>query len=212
MPRTLTTCLIAMLVLAAVPARGDAQSAMRDTPRDQTSALMTPGAHVRVKLPGEHAWTGRLVSVDGDSMFVRGASGGDTTLVRLSNVTQLDVSAGTRRSRHLVRNTVIGLGLGAGLGSLIGGGMSKGGCQKGDPCWENICFLCDYVTTTPYPPITDHAVAGTIIGGLAGGAFGLLVSRHRSHDWRPVSITRRRTGVSLTPWRGGIALACTARR
>ena len=212
MPPLLAKCLIAMVFLCAVSARGNAQSTTRDMRVDQTSALMTPGAHVRVKLPGEHAWTGTLVSIAGDSMLVRGTAGSDTTLVRVSRATRLDVSAGMRSSRHLVRNTVIGLGLGAGLGSLVGGGMTKGGCQKGDPCWENICFLCDFVTTTPNPAITDHAVAGTVIGGLAGGALGLLVSRHRSHDWRQVAVTRLRTAVSLTPRRGGVAIAYTARR
>ena len=73
-------------------------------------------------------------------------------------------------------------------------------------------WMPDYVTTTPYPPITDHAVAGTVIGGLAGGALGLLVSRHRSEDWRRVSVARRGTGVSLIPSRGGVAIAYSARR
>ena len=203
----LTKSFIAMLVLCAPLATASAQATTRDASHDQINALMTPGAHVRLKLPGEHTWTGTLVSLVGDSMFVRGASGSDTTLVRLSRTTRLDVSAGMRPSRHLVRNTVIGLGLGAGLGSLIGGAMTSGGCQKGDPCWDNFCFLCDFASGPPNPPITDHATGGTVIGGLAGGALALLVSRIRSEDWRPVSVGRRRATVTLSPGGGRVALA-----
>jgi hypothetical protein len=198
--------LIAMLLVATLSSAGSAQSSTRETGDGETSALVTPGAYVRVKLPGEHAWTGRLVSVSGDSMLVRGTSGSDTTLVRLSDATYVNVSAGMRSSRHLVRNTVIGLGLGSFIGWQVGRSMTQGGCKQGDPCWDNFCFFCDYVPPSN-PPITDHATAGTLVGGLAGGALGLLVSRHRSHDWRPMSITRRRTAVSLSPRRGSFAIA-----
>mgnify|MGYP003946090817 CR=1 FL=1 len=108
--------LIAMVLLATLSSGGSAQSSTRGAGDGETSALMTPGAHVRVKLPGEHAWTGTLVSLAGDSMLVRGTTGSDTTLVRLSQATYVSVSTGMRSSRHLVRNTAIGLG----LGSLIG--------------------------------------------------------------------------------------------
>ena len=204
---TLARSFVALLVLCAASARGNAQSPSPDTRRDSARALMTPGAQVRIKLPGEHVWTGTLVSLAGDSMLVRSASGSDTTLVRLSRTTRLDVSAGRRSSRHLVRNTVIGLAVGAGLGSGIGGGMTRGGCQKGDPCWENFCFLCDWVSGPPNPPVTDHGTAGMVIGGLVGGALGALVSRHRFEDWRPVSVARRRATVTLSPAGGSVALA-----
>lgn len=205
MSTMLARFLVAMVFLCALSAAGSAQSPTREMRRDEASAHMTPGAQVRVKLPGEHAWTGTLVMLAGDSMFVRGASGDDTTLVRLSQATYVNVSAGTRSSRHLVRNTAIGLGLGSLIGWQVGRSMTQGGCQKGDPCWENFCFLCDYVPP-PNPPVTDHATAGTLIGGLAGGALGLLVSRKRTTDWRPVSITRHRTSISLSPRGGRVAV------
>ncbi|MFL5618629.1 MAG: hypothetical protein ACJ79A_09575 [Gemmatimonadaceae bacterium] len=206
MYRIRATVLMAMLVLGATPASGSGQSMRRDTRRDETSDLMVPGARVRVKLPGEHAWTGTLVSVDGDSMLVYGTSASDTTLVRLSQATHLDVSAG-RSSRHAVRTTAIGFGLGALIGWQVGRANTRGGCQKGDPCWDNFCFLCDYVSGPPNPPVTDHAAAGTVIGGLAGGALGLLVGRYRTEDWRPVSVARRRTTVTLSPGGGSVAFA-----
>ena len=164
---------------------------------------MTPGARVRVKLPGEHVWTGTLVSVAGDSMFVRGSSDGDTTLVRLSRVTRLDVSTGKGSSPHLVRNMAIWLGVGAAAGWVTGTVTSRLGCEEVDACWPNIC-LRDCPTI---PPDKNREVAGTVIGGLAGGAIGLLVSRRPTEQWRPVSITRQRTSVSLSPGGGRIAIA-----
>ena len=202
--------LLAMLVLCAASPRGNAQSTTRDARHDETSGLLTPGVHVRVKLPREHAWTGTLVSLAGDSMFVRGTDGADTTLVRLSHVTQLDVSTGKRRSRHLVRNTMILTGIGAGLGWVTGRGMTRGGCTKGEYCWEHAVAF--YYEGGRNPPVTDHATAGTVIGGLAGGTVGLLVSRLRSEHWRPVSLARAGTEVSLVPSRGGVAIAYSARR
>jgi hypothetical protein len=194
----------ALLFLGAVSTRGGAQGTPRDAQSEQASALMSPGAHVRVKLPGEHAFTGTLVSLAGDSMFVRGASENDPTLVSLSQAARVDVSAGMRPSRHLVRNTAIGLGLGAFVGLQVGSNMTRGGCQKGDPCWEDPClFNCDYTIA----PITNHAVPGAVIGGLTGGALVFLVSRRHTEDWRPVSNPRRRTSVTLSPGGGRVAIA-----
>jgi hypothetical protein len=138
---------------------------------------------------------------------VHGAAGADTTLVRLSQVTSLEVSTGKRRSRHAVRNMVIGAALGGGLGWVIGSGMTSGGCQKGDPCWDNICFLCWAVEVTPVPPVRDRATAGTVIGGLTGGAFALLLSRKSTDAWRPVSVPPRRMAVTMSPRGGGVAIA-----
>jgi len=204
MSRLIASTLIALLVLGAAPAAGIGQAATRDAPRQELGVLMTPGAHVRVKLPGEHAWTGTIVSLADDSMLVRGASGSDTTLVRLSQVTQLQVSAGMRQSRHLVRNTAIGVVAGGALGWMVGRGMVSGGCSKGDYCWEHA--LQFWYDGGKSPPVTDHATAGTVVGGLVGGTLGLLVSRLRREDWRPVSVTPRRTAVTLSPGGGMVAI------
>lgn len=209
MSRIITAALTALVVVCAASANGSAQSATRAVRGDQTSDLMTPGARVRVKLPGEHAWMGTLVSVAGDTLLVRGASAAETTLVRFSQVTQLDVSAGLRRSRHLVRNTVIWTAAGAFVGWQIGRGMTSGGCRLGDPCSAQlVCVLgCYSVDMTPAPPIRDHAAAGTVTGGLAVGAVALLLSSHRSEDWRRVSDAPRRTSVTLSPSGGRVTVA-----
>ena len=200
----IASTLVALLALGATPPAAMGQSATRDVARLQTSALMTPGAHVRVKLRGEHAWTGTLVSLAADSMLVHGASGIDTTLVRLSQVSELYVSAGMRRSRHLVRNTAIGVVAGSGLGWVVGRGMVSGGCTKGEYCWEHAVQF--YFEGGSSPPVTDRATVGTVVGGLVGGTVGLLVSRLRREDWRPVSVPSRRTTVTLSPGGGRVAI------
>lgn len=210
MSSMLARLLVALLLLGAVSAGGSAQAAPRDAHRYESSALLTPGAHVRVKLPREHAWTGRLVALKGDTMLVRDESGRDTSLVSLSQPARVDVSAGMQHSRHLVRNTVIGLGLGSSIGWLVGSSMVSGGCNLGDPCSNNtFCFLCDFppANYVAPPPVYDHATSGTVIGGLIGGTFAALVSLHRSEDWRPVTITRRRTAITLTAGGGRVAIA-----
>ena len=200
MSRAITSSLTVLLVLCVASTEGSGQSPTREARYDETSALLTPGAHVRVKLPGERAWTGTLVSLANDSMLVRGASGADTTLVRLSRVTRLEVSAGKRRSPHLIRNTAIGVAIGSGLGWVIGTAMQSGGCDRHDPCWLDLWG-------PPTPPPTDHAMEGTLIGGLAGGALGVLGSRARTEDWRPVSVTPRGTTVRLSPRGASVAIA-----
>jgi hypothetical protein len=210
MSSTLARLLVAMLLLGAVSAAGSAQFAPRDARRNETSVLLTPGAHVRVRLPHEHAWTGRLVALKGDTMLVRDESGRDTSLVSLSQPARVDVSVGMQHSRHLVRNTVIGLGLGSSIGWLVGSSMVSGGCHPGDPCSNNtFCFFCDFPPSSYVapPPVTDHASSGTVIGGLIGGTFAMLVSLHRSEEWRPVPNSRRRTAITLTPGGGRVAIA-----
>jgi hypothetical protein len=204
MSRPIASILVALLALGALPAIGNGQAATRAVPRQQTSALMTPGAHVRVKLPGEHVWEGTIVSLADDSMLVRSPSGADTTLVTLSQVSGLEVSAGRRPSRHLVRNAAIGVVVGSGLGLLVGSGMVSGGCSKGEYCWEHAVQF--YYEGGRNPPVTDRATAGTVVGGLVGGTLGLLVSRVRREDWRPVSVPPRRTAVTLSPSGGKVAI------
>jgi len=204
MSRSIASILIALLVLSGAPVTGYGQATTRDASRHPVSALMTPGAHVRVKLPREHVWTGTIVSLADDSMLVHGSSRADTTLVRLSDVSELYVSAGMRRSRHLVRNTAIGVVAGSGLGWMVGRGMVSGGCTKGEYCWEHAVQF--YYDGGKNPPVTDRATAGTVVGGLVGGTLGLLVSRVRREDWRPVAVPPRRTAVTLSPSGGMVAI------
>jgi hypothetical protein len=202
MHRPIASTLLALLLLGAAPAAGHGQAATRDGSRPRASALMTPGAHVRVKLPREHMWTGTLVSLADDSMLVHGASGADTTLIRLSEVSELYVSAGMRRSRHLVRNTVIGVVAGSGLGWMVGRSRTIT-CEVDDPCFEPSCII---ICRTWGYALGDHATAGTVVGGLVGGTLGLLVSRVRREDWRPVAVPPRRTAVTLSPSGGMVAI------
>ena len=98
---TLARLVAAMLLLGTVSPRGVAQSAPRDGRGDETTALLTPGAHVWIKLSREQAWSGTLVSLSGDTMLVKGRSGNDTMLVSLARLSQLQVSAGGRTSMTL---------------------------------------------------------------------------------------------------------------
>jgi hypothetical protein len=207
MSRILASTLVVLLAIGVTPAKGVGQATMRDGSDDRTRALMTPGAHLRIKLPGQHVWTSTLVALVDDSMLVRNASGTDTTLVRLTELSQLQVSAGVRRSGHVVRNSAIGVILGSGLGWMVGRSKTTGGCEIGDPCFDDLaCLLCLISASTPVPPVRDHAMAGTVVGGLVGGAVGLLVSQLRREDWRPVSVSPRRTAFMLSPGGGRVAI------
>jgi hypothetical protein len=200
MSRPTVSSFVAVLLLCLASAQGTTQSPARDARYGETSTLMTPGARVRITLASQRAWLGTLVSVVDDSMFVRQGSSADTTLIRLSQVTRLEVSNGKRRSTHLVRNTVIGAAIGSGLGWVIGAATSDGGCSRTDACW------LDYEAMVAAPTIHNEG-PGLVIGGLAGGALGLLVSRARTDDWRPVSLGPRRTAVRLSARGASVAIA-----
>ena len=200
MSRPIASSLVAVLLLCLASAEATGQPPAREARQGETSTMMTPGARVRIKLASQRAWQGTLVSVVDDSMFVRQGSSADTTLIRLSQVTRLEVRAGKRRSTHLVRNTVIGAAVGSGLGWVIGVAASEAGCSRYAPCWEG----GDDMLVTP---TKDYEGPGTLIGGLAGGALGVLVSRVRTDDWRPVSLGPRRTAVRLSARGASVAIA-----
>ena len=164
MSRPIASSFIAVLLVCSAWTEGSGQSPAREPRHEDASALLTPGARVRIKLSSERPWTGTLVSMADDSVFVRRGSHGDAMLVELSQVNRLEVSAGKRRSPHLVRNTVIGAAIGSGLGWVIGTAMGSGGCARTDPCW------LDYEEMVA-APTKDYEGPGAVIGGLAGGAI-----------------------------------------
>ncbi len=200
MSRPIASSFVAVLLLCLASAEATGQAAVREARRGETSTLMTPGARVRIKLASQGAWQGTLVSVVDDSMFVRQGSSADTTLIRLSQVIRLEVSAGKRRSTHLVRNTVLGAAIGSGLGWVIGAATGSAGCSRYAPCWKGD----EEMLATP---TKDYEGPGTLIGGLAGSALGVLVSRVRTDDWRPVSLGPRRTAVRLSARGASVTIA-----
>ena len=200
--RSISLSLAGLLVVAALPCAAAGQTVERRQSADGQSPLVT-GTRVRITHRGERQWTGVLVGRNADTLVVREPSGADTNVVPLAQVTRLEVSRGPGQ-RHVVRNTVIGLAVGTGMGLFVGSALSSGGCSRYDPCW------LDITGKYPEPPRHDRAMIGAIVGGAAGGVLGYLVGHRPSEKWQTLSLHSQRARISASPRDGGslaVALA-----
>ena len=198
---TFAHALAGLLVVAALPSMGAAQTTDRP-PAEEPSASLLPGTRVRITYRRERPWTGVVVATNADTLIVRTASGSDTSVVPLAQVTRLEIASPGRR--HVLRNTVIGLAVGTGMGAVIGGAASSGGCTRYDPCW------LDITGTRPEPPRRDHTAVGAVVGGAAGAVLGYLVGHRPAEKWQLMSSGAQRMRISASSRSGGslaVALA-----
>jgi hypothetical protein len=145
----------------------------------QEPAPLQPGQRVRVRSTVAHApvLTGAVESIGRDTLIVRredGAAAGVATAIPFSGIAQLQVSQG-RHSRW-VRGMLIGAGVGAVAGAIIGAATYD----------ED-----DWLFSTG-----ENAVLGALlftpIGALTGAVIGLQVKTER---WEGVPLDRVRPAV-----------------
>ena len=177
-----TAALAAALLLAAAPlAAQPAPAALPDT-----------GARVRVVLVDRHRVVGTLVAREPGRWLVRRARG-DTVAVTPLAVERLDVSLGRRSvARAFWR--------GAGVGALVGGGVTAVGFGVLAASGNLRCTDCFF------PPVLVVGIGGTALTvgtTLVGGVIGSFV-RER---WTSVPLpAETRVGVVAVPGGAGVGV------
>jgi hypothetical protein len=131
------------------------------------------GARVRIESAalGVERQVGTVESVAGDTLHFRRAEDGSRASLMPSDITKIEVSAGTHTSK--AKGAAIGLLVGAALGAAIGGATYT-------PC-EGLACIGDIGGRQG--SIVASGILGALTGGIAGALFG---SRHRE-TWKPVS-------------------------
>lgn len=130
-----------------------------------TTPTLAPGARVRVQ-QGDQTVIGTLVSLDSAGLLI--ATGkSDTVMAPRASITAVEVSGGTKSRAG--EGALVGLGVGAGTGILIG--LAASGSDNGD-----------FIDFNP----GEWAVGAGLIGAAIGTAFGALIGATQQSDkWQP---------------------------
>jgi hypothetical protein len=159
--------LVVLLVMLASTASAQAPGTV--------AASVQPGARIRVSAPGAGTLTGRVVSVEGDSLRVARDRSADTLRIAQSQLTSLDVSVG----RHKRRWRGAGLGFlgGAALGAVVGAATYK------KPDCSGEAYFCDLGQGF------DATFGAALLGGV-GAVVGAIIGGGSADDWQPVALRR----------------------
>jgi hypothetical protein len=152
---------VSLLLLAASPSGGSAQAG-RSVP---------VGARVRVQPTGPGArWVqGQLVALTSDSVAIRRHKHGDTVTLATRSLARFEVSHG--RSARTAKGALLGLGIGAGAGLLVGLALAADDCPG----------FCE-INVGP-----EDVLALTALGGGLGAGVGALIGAVSSGErWQPV--------------------------
>ena len=186
---------IALVILAlALPASGAL--------RAQSTAPAAVGERVRITTPsqrGSYRIVGSVVAVQGDTLMLQSREVPTPRPVAFGEISTLEVSLGSRG------NVRRGLLYGAVIGAGVGGVLAAATYQKPD------CAGATWICGDAEPHRTGEAVAGGIVGALAGLAVGgLWGATHPSERWvrRPLGGATR---VGVAPSGHGTAVSVSAR-
>lgn len=171
-------CLAAALPLCLIVPRAVAQGTSRDTP------TIAVGSRVRVTHPGEGRRVGTVLAFTSDSLTVRWAAAGLSTLP-LAQVTRVEVSRGRhpRKLRGAGRGFLVGASAGAPLGAAQ---YEKPECSGS----TGLSFCQDFGRG-------GSAVGSGILIGIAGAAVGAIVGSRRRDRWHEVTLDAKRGRVVL---------------
>jgi hypothetical protein len=135
---------------------------------------VSAGSRVRVLSPifGDRAQTGSVISATSDTLVFMPAKTSSSTAISTPNIVRLDVSTGTHSNK--LKGALLGFVLGAGVGAAIGTATYK-------PCSN--CF--DILGRG------GAIAAGSVVGGLAGLAGGMIIGSRPSDNWVSVPIPVR---------------------
>ena len=159
---------LAVIGLTATSAAALAQTA------GNTNSPPAAGQRVRIQSPvlGVQRQVGTIESVTGDTLHFRRAEDGASASLKSSDITRIEVSAGTHTSK--AKGAAIGLLVGGAVGAIIGSATYTP-CKGGFECIGDIGGRSMEVAA--------YGILGALTGGIAGALFG---SRHRE-TWKPVS-------------------------
>jgi hypothetical protein len=158
-----TTISIAILSFAAAAQTPSQTSTRASAAKWEGLKTLTFGIEVLVASAHEKPVQGALESVT-DSALVLKQAGGPVSFDR-AQISSVSVKGKERR----LRNAMIGLGVGTALGVVIGYGVGRAGCGKGDG-WCNL-----------------NTGVGTAIGGISGLVGGTLTGVFwHTGGWRKI--------------------------
>ena len=152
---------VSLVLLAAAPLAGVAQ----------VGPSVVLGATVRAKPTGSGArWVqGNLVALTSDSVSIRVPQNGDTVSLFTGALADLQVSQGTRARTG--KGALLGLGIGAGTGLLLGIAASAESCTG----------FCE-IDVGP----EDVVAVAAILGGLGAGIGALIGAASHGERWQRV--------------------------
>ena len=137
-------CLIACMLLLALELAAQSQS------WSNVKAL-SPGTEIRISGPRPSAVRGTLLSVTDDSLMLNSSAGQEMfTRQQVNRVS-------SKKQGHRARNALIGLGVGAGTGLVVG--------AVGDQQCSPSCFLGNNIGKAVFTPL------GAILGALVGAVI-----------------------------------------
>ena len=148
-------------------------------PQFISAQTLTPGSRVRVSYPDGGSRTGSVVALTADTLELRATGSGYSTRLPLVEVSQLEVSRGTKRHPRY-----------AGVGALIGVTV---GAVGGFAAGEDDCAKKWVCISRP-----GGALIGGAILGATGGVIGLIAGAIPSESWERVSVAQRRVSF-VTP-------------
>lgn len=140
------------------------------------------GSRVRIAAPvfGPKKQIGTVMSVTNDTLVLRQGASTSNRAVATSDITALEVSAGTytRKGKGALWGLLIGTGAGAAIGYVS---------YKEPKCNDPSLFGCDFSILGPDSKGSNAAfgaIAGAILGPIAGALWGM---RH-SERWVPATV------------------------
>ena len=140
---TRSRCLIASMLLFALDLTAQSQ------PWSNVKAL-SPGTEIRIRGPHPSAVRGTLLSVTDESLVLNSSAGQEMFTPQQVNRVSI------KKQGHRARNALIGLGVGAGTGLVVG-------AVDDQHCAPN-CFLGKNLSKTVFTPL--GAILGILIGAV----------------------------------------------
>jgi hypothetical protein len=132
------------------------------------------GARARILSPvlGTERQVGTIESVKGDTLLFRRAEGVGSVSLKPSEITMIEVSAGTHTAK--AKWAAIGFLAGAAAGAGIAAATYT-------PCKDSFACIGDIGGRS------GSVGLGAIVGALSGGVAGALWGTRRRETWMPVS-------------------------
>ena len=161
------------LALIFVGVMGTAVAGIAQTP-GRISWPLSAGTRVRILSPvlGGERQVGTIASVAGDTLQFRPTESVSTVSLKPSEITTIEVSAGTHtaRAKWAALGFLVGAGAGAGIGSATY-----------TPCKDSFKCIGDIGGRS------GNVALGAIAGALTGGVAGALWGSRRRESWVPLT-------------------------
>ncbi len=199
-------------VIFATVAAGNVHALGAQVAASGATAVVAPGARVRVTTGGEAPFVGTLLRENADTLVAELPSGASLAVAR-PRVARLEVSGGVQRRTW--QGAGIGLLAGAAVGAAVGfATYTRTDCGDSELGQVIVCPLVDGFSR-------NVAVYGdALLIGAAGSIVGALIGHAGHETWIPVSVARvgtaevqpgaRRVGLVLPVARRAVGVGISA--